>query len=276
MSRSWPAVSGQPRSSQPGHVSTLVTISRPSCPAACARRDGRARRPGTGSTCPGHRRQHRGRCSFGGSPGRAGPACQGRRAPCRDHPAGHSRFPGCKLVQAAERPADVLVGNQPVLSLGRRAVVVCPDAHRRGRRPVSTANRSPAAAGTRASAASSTCCISGRGHRPGFWCQAATVRTAIPGARRTPRCSSAARPATRTRHARSSRSRRPWPADPVKAEMTVPDSRPGRAPGMSGRAQAHSAIPRTSAGLTVIWRAARSLGRSPRRITVCLVHRTMK
>ena len=34
--------------------------------------------------------------------------------------------------------------------------------------------------------------------------------------------------------------------------MTAPDSRPARAPGMSGRAQARSAIPRTSAGLTAI------------------------
>src|SRR5205814_7989871 len=53
--------------------------------------------------------------------------------PCRDRPAGRSRFPGCKLVQAAEGPADVLVGNEPVLSLGRRAVVVSLGAHGAGR-----------------------------------------------------------------------------------------------------------------------------------------------
>jgi hypothetical protein len=53
--------------------------------------------------------------------------------PCRDRPAGRSRFPCCKLVQAAKGPADVRVGNEPVLSLGRRAVVVCPGAHGTGR-----------------------------------------------------------------------------------------------------------------------------------------------
>ncbi len=42
------------------------------------------------------------------------------------------------------------------------------------------------------------------------------------------------------------------PPAPGEAEMTVPDSRPGRAPGMSGRAQARSAIPRISAGFTAI------------------------
>ena len=53
--------------------------------------------------------------------------------PGRDLPAGRSRFPGRKLVQAAESPADVLIGNQPVLSVGRRGVFVPPGAHRAGR-----------------------------------------------------------------------------------------------------------------------------------------------
>src|SRR6266576_1649606 len=48
-------------------------------------------------------------------------------------PAGRSRFPCCKLVQAAEGPADVLVGNEPVLGIGRRAVLVCPGGHGTGR-----------------------------------------------------------------------------------------------------------------------------------------------
>ena len=53
--------------------------------------------------------------------------------PCRDRPAGRSRFPCCELVQAVEGPADVLVGNEPELSAGRRAIVVCPGAHGAGR-----------------------------------------------------------------------------------------------------------------------------------------------
>src|SRR4029077_8614849 len=88
--------------------------------------------------------------------------------------------PRPRAVQAAEDPADVLVGNEPVLGVGRRAFLVLAGVHGVGRFAGQHGEPFPAAAGARASAASSTCCISGRGRRLGFWCQAATVRTAIP------------------------------------------------------------------------------------------------
>ena len=53
--------------------------------------------------------------------------------PGRGLPAGRSRFPCCQLVQAVQSPADVLIGNQSVLSLGRRGVFIVPGAHRAGR-----------------------------------------------------------------------------------------------------------------------------------------------
>ena len=45
--------------------------------------------------------------------------------PCRDVPASRSRFPARELVQAAERTADVLIGDEPVLGVRCRAVLVC-------------------------------------------------------------------------------------------------------------------------------------------------------
>ena len=53
--------------------------------------------------------------------------------PGRDLPAGRSRFPGRELVQAIEGPADVVIGNEPVLSVGRCGVFVLPGAYRAGR-----------------------------------------------------------------------------------------------------------------------------------------------
>ena len=53
--------------------------------------------------------------------------------PGRDLPAGCSRFPGRELVQPVESSADVRIGDEPVLSLGRRGVFVMPGADRAGR-----------------------------------------------------------------------------------------------------------------------------------------------
>ena len=53
--------------------------------------------------------------------------------PDRDLPAGRSRFPGRELVQPVESSADVRIGDEPVLSLGRRGVFVLPGADRAGR-----------------------------------------------------------------------------------------------------------------------------------------------
>ena len=197
--------------------------------------------------------------------------------PCRDRPAGRSRFPCCKLVQAAEGPADVLVGNEPVLSLGRRAVVVCPDAYRRGRltgqhgEPFPGRGRCPRERGVKhllhfrpRSQAGLLVPGSDRAHGDS---QVFGERLVAHPQRGLQRARGTSGPAGHHVHG---------PPTLGNADMTVPDSRPGRAPGTFGRAQARTAIPRMSAGLTVIWRAARSLGRSPRRITVCLVHRTMK
>ena len=182
--------------------------------------------------------------------------------PGRDRPAGRSRFPGCELVQAVEGPADVRVGNEPVLGVGRCAVVACPGAHGAGR--FAGQHGEP---------------FRGRGRRPGERgvkhllhfrprSQAGLLVPACDRAHGDPQVRGerlVAHPQRRLQRARvvSGPAGHQVHDLPPQAEMTAP--RPGltRPPGSPGRAQARSAIPRGLAGLTAIRRAARSLGRSP-------------
>ena len=85
----------------------------------------------------------------------------------------------------------------------------------------------------------------------------------VPDARRTPRCSSAARPATRTRHARSSRSPRPWPADRRQGGNDRAEVTPGASARHTRTRAGASHDPPHPGGAHCHRRAARSLGRSP-------------
>ena len=171
--------------------------------------------------------------------------------PGRDRPAGRSRFPGRELVQAVEGPADVLVGNEPVLSVGRRAVVVCPGAHGAGRfagqhgEPFPGRGRCPRERGVK--------------HLLHFRPRS-QAGLLVPGGDRAHGDSQVlgerlvAHPQRRLQRARGA----PGPAGhqvhdlPPKAEMTAPGPGLTQPPGSPGRAQARSAIPRGLAGLTAI------------------------
>jgi hypothetical protein len=82
--------------------------------------------------------------------------------------------------------------------------------------------------------------FAGRGLSSGSSCQSATVRTPMSRCLAKRYCSSAARPAARTRCARSSRSPRPWPAS----------RRPGGNDGANATPGAGARQTRTRAGAT--------------------------
>ena len=111
----------------------------------------------------------------------------------------------------------------------------------------------------RASAASRSCCISGRGRRPGFWCQAATVRTPIP------RCAANASLLIRSAACSAHAVR---PVQPVttsmtrrrgKAEMTATETTPGASARLTRTRAGAFHYPPHPGGAHCHWRAARSL-----------------
>ena len=173
--------------------------------------------------------------------------------PCRDLPASRPGFPARELVQAAQRAADVRIGDEPVLGVRCRAVVVGPDAGRRGRltgkhgEPFPGRCRGPCERGVKGLLHFRSRSHVGllvpardradadpqmRGER-----LVAHPKRGLQGAR------GASGPAGHQVHG---------PPTVDKTEMTALKSRPAQAPGTSGRAQARATLSRTPAGFTAI------------------------
>jgi hypothetical protein len=183
--------------------------------------------------------------------------------PRRDLPAGRSGFPARELVQAAQRAADVLIGDQPALGVRRRAALVPPGA---GRRSLAGQDSEPLPFLWRGPRERDVKELLRFRSRPEAW-----FLVLVPdGARadvQVPSEGVVAHPERGLQRGRGA----PGPAGhhvhrpPAagRTELTAPEQRPARVPGVPGRAQARSVARRTPAGFTGIGVLPVPFGRSP-------------